>query len=127
TYRRARTGAGGGIAISRRMRGLPARAGKLPAHPPPSWRRYTGDCMRKIRVTLMATVALAASNLIAASVAVTPEIATLGFGASVGIGLTPMFGVRVAGHTGSYSHNLRSEEHTSELQSRVDLVCRLLL
>src|SRR5699024_12462297 len=26
-----------------------------------------------------------------------------------------------------YSHNSRSEEHTSELQSRFDLVCRLLL
>src|SRR5207247_8742902 len=25
------------------------------------------------------------------------------------------------------SHDVRSEEHTSELQSRVDLVCRLLL
>jgi len=25
---------------SRRVRGLPARAGRLPAHPPPSWRRY---------------------------------------------------------------------------------------
>ena len=27
----------------------------------------------------------------------------------------------------SYSRNLRSEEHTSELQSHSDLVCRLLL
>src|SRR5690606_40198560 len=26
-----------------------------------------------------------------------------------------------------YTHNLRSEEHTSELQSRENLVCRLLL
>src|SRR5438105_8600983 len=29
--------------------------------------------------------------------------------------------------TGGKSPRLRSEEHTSELQSRVDLVCRLLL
>src|SRR5215207_10541195 len=29
--------------------------------------------------------------------------------------------------TGSVAADLRSEEHTSELQSRVDLVCRLLL
>src|SRR5207247_9854372 len=29
--------------------------------------------------------------------------------------------------TTSGSHAIRSEEHTSELQSRVDLVCRLLL
>src|SRR5207247_5992024 len=28
-------------APSRPVRGLPARAGKLPAHPPPSWRRYS--------------------------------------------------------------------------------------
>src|SRR5439155_18615680 len=32
----------GGVApaTSRRVRGLLARAGKLPAHPPPGWRRY---------------------------------------------------------------------------------------
>src|SRR5438105_8008724 len=38
----------------------------------------------------------------------------------------------VLGRHGAYSHDTaavgtRSEEHTSELQSRVDLVCRLLL
>src|SRR5438105_11797347 len=32
-----------------------------------------------------------------------------------------------AGTTWCWSKNPRSEEHTSELQSRVDLVCRLLL
>src|SRR5699024_11854669 len=30
-------------------------------------------------------------------------------------------------YNGNYSYYLRSEEHTSELQSRFDLVCRLLL
>src|SRR2546421_1080892 len=30
-------------------------------------------------------------------------------------------------HRGSPRRNIRSEEHTSELQSRSDLVCRLLL
>src|SRR2546422_5432695 len=30
-------------------------------------------------------------------------------------------------HLGDRSHQLRSEEHTSELQSRLHLVCRLLL
>src|SRR5690242_21085118 len=30
-------------------------------------------------------------------------------------------------HTASITMNLRSEEHTSELQSHVNLVCRLLL
>src|SRR5207249_5412301 len=30
-------------------------------------------------------------------------------------------------HVSHDTHNLRSEEHTSELQSRFDLVCRLLL
>src|SRR2546428_4500793 len=32
-----------------------------------------------------------------------------------------------AAHTAAPSHLHRSEEHTSELQSRSDLVCRLLL
>src|SRR5438105_7351674 len=31
------------------------------------------------------------------------------------------------GRRGAKQANVRSEEHTSELQSRVDLVCRLLL
>src|SRR5207249_9820066 len=35
--------------------------------------------------------------------------------------------VRVAGAGISFALNVRSEEHTSELQSRFDLVCRLLL
>src|SRR5437868_7686683 len=39
-------------------------------------------------------------------------------------GLIKLFGYQVAG---SSSQKLRSEEHTSELQSRFDLVCRLLL
>src|SRR5438105_13497520 len=32
-----------------------------------------------------------------------------------------------AQHAGAFQSQPRSEEHTSELQSRVDLVCRLLL
>src|SRR5438105_8127044 len=36
-------------------------------------------------------------------------------------------GLPVVGSNGSASSTVRSEEHTSELQSRVDLVCRLLL
>src|SRR5690349_22095479 len=32
-----------------------------------------------------------------------------------------------AGTSSPYAHQRRSEEHTSELQSRRDLVCRLLL
>src|SRR5207249_11156047 len=32
-----------------------------------------------------------------------------------------------AGEEGVHPHDVRSEEHTSELQSRFDLVCRLLL
>src|SRR5438067_5108297 len=35
--------------------------------------------------------------------------------------------VRTMGRTASASNCVRSEEHTSELQSRFDLVCRLLL
>src|SRR5207247_3271126 len=36
-------------------------------------------------------------------------------------------GARGMAATGTGATNIRSEEHTSELQSRVDLVCRLLL
>src|SRR3989440_7108251 len=35
--------------------------------------------------------------------------------------------IRSARYSRSEEHQLRSEEHTSELQSRSDLVCRLLL
>src|SRR5207249_12274317 len=35
--------------------------------------------------------------------------------------------VRTSPSTARFIHNERSEEHTSELQSRFDLVCRLLL
>src|SRR5436190_11532077 len=41
-------------------------------------------------------------------------------GAAVAVDRTHPFGV-------DFSHPLRSEEHTSELQSHSDLVCRLLL
>src|SRR2546422_4028225 len=36
-------------------------------------------------------------------------------------------GVRRPGGAGAGQHSTRSEEHTSELQSRLHLVCRLLL
>src|SRR2546427_5047030 len=36
-------------------------------------------------------------------------------------------GVRTNGHAGGTPARLRSEEHTSELQSQSNLVCRLLL
>src|SRR5438105_10650139 len=39
----------------------------------------------------------------------------------------PLLGVVAAEVVGLAGELLRSEEHTSELQSRVDLVCRLLL
>src|SRR2546425_6177041 len=37
------------------------------------------------------------------------------------------FGVQVVGIPGTIDNNIRSEEHTSELQSLAYLVCRLLL
>jgi hypothetical protein len=43
------------------------------------------------------------------AVSITPEVSTLGYGASVGFGFTPLFGIRLAGHTGSYSRNLHKE------------------
>src|SRR5438105_12881908 len=36
-------------------------------------------------------------------------------------------GIKLQGQIETGTRSLRSEEHTSELQSRVDLVCRLLL
>src|SRR2546422_4005408 len=40
---------------------------------------------------------------------------------------SPMIGEAVPALTASGASSLRSEEHTSELQSRLHLVCRLLL
>src|SRR5437016_11136045 len=45
-------------------------------------------------------------------------------GGEHGAGVTQTFGLRFAG---SSINELRSEEHTSELQSLTNLVCRLLL
>src|SRR5207247_10278730 len=59
-------------------------------------------------------------------------VGAAGRGASCGRDAAARFAVRDAGlqqgaaQAGRALH-LRSEEHTSELQSRVDLVCRLLL
>src|SRR3984957_21034250 len=39
----------------------------------------------------------------------------------------PLVGIRVANVMLSIENEMRSEEHTSELQSRENLVCRLLL
>src|SRR6266550_4504374 len=60
--------------------------------------------MKKFFVTALA---LLATPLLAVSV--TPEVSTLGFGVSAGFGVTPLFGVRVAAHSGSYSRDLRKE------------------
>src|SRR5207249_8692539 len=51
-----------------------------------------------------------------------PKFAAYG----LGWGLSDYHGRKMVAHTGGVA-GMRSEEHTSELQSRFDLVCRLLL
>src|SRR6266487_3248069 len=60
-----------------------------------------------IRSTVTAALALIAAPLLAVSI--TPEVSTLGYGLSAGFGVTPLFGIRVAAHTGSYSRDLHKE------------------
>src|SRR5207249_12021040 len=56
------------------------------------------------------------------------RLSTLGAGAEVGVSLSSRLNVRGGFNIFQYSRGFnRSEEHTSELQSRFDLVCRLLL
>ena len=57
--------------------------------------------MKKLLVVVFALLALPAF-----AVNITPEVSTLGYGASAGFGITPLFGFRVAGHLGSYSHDV---------------------
>src|SRR5207249_6327523 len=72
-------------------------------------------------------------ELITVSVCVVPDVpwviagndGSAGVRLTSGTAATPVpFSARVCGLPGALS---RSEEHTSELQSRFDLVCRLLL
>lgn len=61
----------------------------------------------RIRIVFAAALTLAAAQLFAINV--TPEVSTLGYGLGAGFGITPLFGVRVAAHTGSYSRDLHKE------------------
>src|SRR5207247_4459252 len=61
------------------------------------------------------------------------EAASLASKFPLGFGGSSDFTVRIDGYTPApneelsvYFNRVRSEEHTSELQSRVDIVCRLL-
>jgi hypothetical protein len=60
-----------------------------------------------LKATFVIVLALIATPLLA--VDITPEVSTLGYRASVGFGFTPLFGVRLAAHTGSYSRDLHKE------------------
>ncbi len=61
----------------------------------------------RIRIFFVVAIALTAAQL--SAINVTPEISTLGFGVGVGFGMTPLLGVRVTGHTGSYSRDLHEQ------------------
>src|SRR5260370_8389662 len=50
-----------------------------------------------------------------------------GYAGQVSVGHVVFFGCGAYAATAAYSHFGRSEEHTSELQSHLNLVCRLLL
>src|SRR5690625_2004591 len=77
-------------------------------------------------VTAMSEIAGTASVLIAAEILSSPEGKGLIFGNITGV---PPLNVVIlgAGTVGRFAAKTRSEEHTSELQSRGHLVCRLLL
>jgi hypothetical protein len=60
-----------------------------------------------MKATFVIVLALIATPLLA--VDITPEVSTLGYGAGVGFGFAPLFGVRLAAHTGSYSRDLHKE------------------
>src|SRR5699024_11256734 len=46
---------------------------------------------------------------------------------AIGMDIVVAQGSEAGGHRGTFLHSSKEEEHTSELQSRFDLVCRLLL
>src|SRR2546421_7713203 len=80
--------------------------------------------MMRIRTTAGATAAAALSLLAGAGVAA-PKPANLQLLTGAHVGVVNLLDPEVT-HFHASRH-LRSEEHTSELQSRSDLVCRLLL
>jgi hypothetical protein len=60
--------------------------------------------MKKLFVTVLTLIATPVF-----AVSITPEVSTIGYGVSAGFGVTPLFGIRVAAHTGSYSRDLHKE------------------
>jgi hypothetical protein len=61
----------------------------------------------EVKKIVVIIVALFATSAFAVNI--TPEVSTLGYGLSAGFGFTPLFGLRVVGHTGSYSRDLHKE------------------
>src|SRR2546430_4153438 len=61
--------------------------------------------------------------------ALAPQISTFvsGYGLAQGNAITPLYPSGFDVRTQILSREIRSEEHTSELQSQSNLVCRLLL
>src|SRR5690606_40132622 len=98
---------------------------RRPPAPPPLPTRRSSD--------LWNALASASATFDMFTLAVSGEVADTtdgtdyGFGGSVSAAVTDSVGVNLGGRWYHDATSGRSEEHTSELQSRENLVCRLLL
>src|SRR5690625_6818784 len=84
---------------------------------------FYGDSVMTPAISVLSAV----EGLNAISLHVQSVVLPLALGILIALFAVQRFGTRSIGHFSGPSIDLRSEEHTSELQSRGHLVCRLLL